>query len=152
MQLLVLFVISFNLLLSDRIVTGTLWALVASSTALALLQAMGFTSEELVQDRISAVGENPNTLATILSFGLLALTGLAFGREKSNWVRRIPLIICPVILGFQIARTGSRGAGLALAVALLAFLFKKERSVASKLKVAVMICVLFCVLIGISLQ
>jgi O-antigen ligase len=151
-QMMVLFLVSFNLMLSDRIVRGTLWSLGTACTALALLQAMGLTSETIAQDRVSAIGENPNNLAAVLSLGLLALTGLAYGRQKPNLMSRILFILCPAILVIEIVRTGSRGGAIALAVGFLAFALKKGRTVAAKLKILGVVLLLLSALAVVSFQ
>src|SRR5262249_39885652 len=80
-QMLVLFWISYNLMRSERVKKGTVLALALSCSVLAFLQALGITNSNVAQERISAFGENPNTLASVLSLGLLALVGVAYARK-----------------------------------------------------------------------
>jgi O-antigen ligase len=151
-QMMILFWISFSLMLSDRVVAGTLWSLAISCTTVGVLQAMGLTSDVLDQDRISAAGENPNTLAAVLSLGLLALGGLAFGRMKTNRAGRLLFDACGAVLLMQIVRTGSRGALVALVLALMGFTLRKDRGLISKLKLAAMVALVLGGLLIISLQ
>jgi O-antigen ligase len=147
-QLLAFFLISFNLLSSERIANGTLWCLLISCTALALLQALGFTSEVIAQDRVSALGENANTLAAVLSLGLLALIGLSFGRRNPRLISRVAFIVCPAVMVLVIAQTGSRGGAAALVAGLPPFLLSRDRIAANKIKVVAVLTILV-VLIGI---
>src|SRR5262249_1166856 len=74
-QLLILFWVSYNLVQYEWIGKGTLWALAISCLVLALLQALGSASIMTGGGRVSALRENPNSLATVLSLGLIALVG-----------------------------------------------------------------------------
>jgi hypothetical protein len=85
-QLLVLFWISYRLMMFEPIVKPTLLTLAVSCIVFALLLAAGV---EVVAreggpaglERASAVATNPNTVATVLGAGLLILFGLAYGRK-----------------------------------------------------------------------
>src|SRR5262249_8894371 len=136
-QLFVLFWLSFNIMLVPRMRPGSLYALVLSCTFLAVLQALGLTTEEIAQGRISVVGENANTLSAVLALGLIALTGLAFGRGKTTLTSRVFFMIAALVLTMEIVRTGSRASAIALAVSLLVFVLKKARSILPKLKIAI---------------
>jgi O-antigen ligase len=83
--------------------------------------------------RVSAFQENPNGLATMLSLGVLALLGLAYGRQIQDWKARILFWGVGGVMGLNILKTGSRGAALALAVTVLLF-FLKGKNWAGKLK------------------
>jgi O-antigen ligase len=133
-QLLVLFWIAYNLLRHEQIIRGTLWAFVASTLVLATLLLLGITRDVSTQGRVaSTFQENPNGLATVLSLGLLALFGLAYGRGMDNWKARLLFWFGSGIIAIPIVQTGSRGAVVALAASLAVF-FLRGRSPATKLK------------------
>lgn len=137
-QVLILFWISYNLMRYERVIKGTLLMLAASCVVLAVLQALGITSETEAQDRVSAFGTNPNTLGALLALGLLALVGLAYGRKEIDNKVRLLMWLSGGILAIATIRTGSRGAMTALVVGLL-FFSLKGRSVLSMLKVGLIV-------------
>jgi len=130
-QLLILFWISCNLLGDERVVKGVLLALIMACTAVAILMLLGVGSAD-EHGRETALEANPNTLSTVLSLGLLALLGLAFGRQKSDFKTFLFMALCSGILAIQIVRTGSRGSLIALIVGFLAFPMKRTKSLASR--------------------
>ena len=135
-QFLVLFWISFNLLKQKQLVNGMLWALAAGSILLATLQIIGMTSDPSSEGRVTAFEENPNVLATVLSLGLLALFGLAYGRSQNDWKARVLFWLASGILAVAIVQTGSRGAVVAV-VGSLSIFFLRGKSLAMKLKFGV---------------
>jgi len=139
-QLLILFWVSYNLMLYEQIGKGTIWALALSCLTLAVLQVGGITSEAGVGGRATAFDANPNTIGVVLSVGLLALVGLAYGRQNVDLkVRRLAWLGFGV-LATAIIRTGSRGAVVALVAGLVALIFQ-GRSLATKLKVGLIVLV-----------
>jgi O-antigen ligase len=134
-QLLLLFWISYNLMKYERIVKGALLLLATSTILLAILQFLGITSV-VEGSRTTAFRANPNTLATILSLGLLVLVGLAFGREKRDWKAFLLFWLCSGIVAIAIVQTGSRGALVGL-VGSLSIFFLTGKSLATKLKLGV---------------
>jgi O-antigen ligase len=132
-QLLSLFWISYNLLKHEQVLNGTLWALSAATVLLALLQLAGVTSDVSGQGRVAAFAGNPNGLATILSLGLLALFGLAYGREKQDWKGRAVFWLGSGMLAIAMVQTGSRGGVLAVMGSLSVF-FLRGKNLATKLK------------------
>lgn len=131
-QLYVLFWISYNLMKHERIVKGSLWAFAVSVVILSILQLSGVTSAIAAQGRVTAFEANPNSVASGLSLGLLALAGLAFGREKRDRKALLLFGFGFAIVAIAIVQTGGRGAVLALAASLL-FLALKGKSLATKL-------------------
>lgn len=134
-QLLLLFWISYNLMGDERVVKGTLVSLIMACTGLAILMFLGVGSTYTIytQDRDTALGTNPNLLATVLSLGLLALVGLAFGRQKGDFKAFLLMAACSGLVAIGIVRTGSRGAAIALIVGLLVFPLKRTRRLGAKL-------------------
>lgn len=135
-QMLVLFWVSYNLLRYERVLRGTLLTLSVSCVCVAVLQFLGISSQEVGQERLTAFGDNPNAVGVQLSVGLLALSGLAYGRKISTWQLRLLFWLCTGLLAVAIVRTGSRGAILALTTGLLLF-FLRDKSLVAKLKVGV---------------
>jgi O-antigen ligase len=134
-QMLILFWASYNLMRYDRVVKGTCLTLAGACLLLSVLQALGISSQEIGQGRLTAFGENANTVGALLSLGLLALSGLAYGRKITNVKLRLLFWLCAGILAVTLIRTGSRGAMLALMVGLLMF-FLHGKSLGAKLKIA----------------
>jgi O-antigen ligase len=151
LQLLVLFLISFNIMIYFG-VTTVLWLFVAGSTGLALLQALGVTSEVIAQDRVGAIGQDVHELSIVLSVGLLAVTGLAVGRDKRSLLIRIIFVFSAIVLIVGIVQTGSRGTAVALTIALLSFVFRKITGMFSWGKTAVAVAVLMALVGWVSLQ
>src|SRR5262249_27251237 len=109
MQMLLINTISFNLLHSTRLATVTLWSLITSCTVCATRLMFGLTTETFGVERISSTGQNPNLVSAVLALGLIALAGLAYGRNKPNRLSRLVFIAFSLILITAIVRTGSRG-------------------------------------------
>jgi len=136
-QMLILFWVSSNLLRYEKVVKGTLLALATSCLVLAALQVFGVTSE-VSADRMSAFGENPNTMAAVLALGLLALVGLAYGRRKTDVKGRLLAWLCFGVLVTAIVKTGSRGGVLALMAGFAPFVLN-GRSLKSTFKILVVV-------------
>jgi O-antigen ligase len=133
-QLLALFWISYNLFKSNRVTSGALWALAAGTTLLAVFQMVGITGDVGGGDRMAAFDEqNPNGLATVLALGLLALLGLAYGRQNEDRKARWLFWFSAGIICITMVQTGSRGAVVAVAGAISLFVLR-GKSVATKLK------------------
>ena len=150
-QMIVLFLISYNLLLSERIAKGALWSFAVACTTFAILQAQGITSRAEVGARVSAVGGDANTVAAILVVGLVVFVGLAYGLKKPHWTSRVFLLLSFGILGSGILVTGSRTAVVALAAALMVFALRRG-GVAAKVKILSLIVLLLCALGVMLLQ
>jgi len=130
-QMLILFSISYNLLRSDRVKESTLLVVVVSCIVLASLQILGITSTSLEEygDRVSTLGGNPNTLASVLSLGLLVLVGLAYGRKQMDSKMRLLAWVSSAVLVVCVVQTGSRGNMLALMLSLFVLVIKPHNFV-----------------------
>lgn len=138
LQMLILFWISYNLLRYEKVLKGTLMTLATSCIVLAMLQVLGVTSE-VSADRMSAFGENPNTIAAVLSLGLLALVGLAYGRGKTDVGARFLAWLFFGVLVSVIVHTGSRGGIAGLMAGFVPFVLN-GRSIKSTVKIFVVVC------------
>jgi len=82
--------------------------------------------------RLSA-WDKPEHVVNHSVVGLLALCGLAFGRQRSDLKALLLMVFCSGLLALEIVRTGSRGSIVALIMSLMAFPLKKTKRFASKL-------------------
>ena len=137
-QLMLLFWIGANLLRFERIARTALLTFIGACMLLSLLQLAGVTAGSSAEayhatERVSAMGENPNTVARVLALALLAVIGLSYGAERS--FIRPPVLAAPVfaLIGLTIVQTGSRGGLMALGAGLLCFM-TRGRSFAIKLR------------------
>lgn len=135
-----------NLLREERIRTGALVMLAAGCVLLALLQLSNVANargDEL--ERATVLGQNSNRTGRMLSLGMLAIIGLAYARRnRFPWLGKIAWGIIPA-LGIAILQGGSRGALLALALALSVFALS-GRSFAVQMRNAVVTMVLLVLL------
>jgi O-antigen ligase len=113
-QLLILLWVASNLLRYQEVFVGTLYTFVASCIVLSILLFAGITTEAGM-GRVSALGEDPNSLGAVLSLGLLAVLGLGYGRHTGGRLAKVAAWLCFGIIGLGVIRTGSRGSLVALA-------------------------------------
>ena len=129
-QMIILFWISYTLMQHERIAEGALLTLTVSIVSLATLLTFGLIGEMIrtteQYERTQALGVDPNTLAAIISLGVLAVVGLTY--ERKELVKKARLLVWPAfgILIVALIKTGSRGPLAALMAALLTFLLKGE--------------------------
>jgi O-antigen ligase len=121
-QLLTLCWIAYCLMRDRRVAERALLALAAACVLLALLQVTGVASRATDVgarvERVTAFGFHPNNLARILTLGLLALVGLAYGRGRSFFQPVFLSWPAAALVGVALIQTGSRGGLLALGVGL----------------------------------
>jgi O-antigen ligase len=133
-QLLALFWISYNLMKQERVSSGALWALAGGTALLATLQILGITGDVSKAGRVAAFDDqNPNSLANTLGLGLLAIFGLAYGREKHDSKGRLFFWLASGIIAIAMVQTGTRGAIVAVVGSLSVF-FLRGKSFGTKLK------------------
>jgi hypothetical protein len=95
------------------------WTFAISCAVLAVLQIVGLTTTEIMEGRVTALGEDPNIICGKLSVGVVLMTGLAWSRARSSGLPMLVAAVgCPLII-VAILRTGSRGGMLAMAVGLV---------------------------------
>jgi O-antigen ligase len=129
-----------NVLRDPRAARGVLVALAAACVVRAAMPMVGIARVEREQwvggERVTALGQNANSSAMILSAGLIALAGLTYARRRRAGAARprgglaavrarVPRVIAAVgvvVIGWAIIGTGSRGGLLALAVGLATLL------------------------------
>lgn len=118
-QVLVIFVAAFNLMRDPRVARNALVILGIAAAVLALMTITGVVGlEGMAKTRLTAFGQNPNRAARILSGGLLALVGLAYGGAQPALRPKVLVLGMAALLGAAVLDTGSRGGILALSVGL----------------------------------
>jgi len=152
-QLIILFWISYNLMRSERVRKGTLLTLAASTFFISSLNVLNITAAQVQSNdvRFSALQEDPNSFAAVLSLGLLALVGLAYGQKVSQ--KQVGLVVKLVFIFFavSIVQTGSRGVLASLLVG-LSLLILKRGDLVVKFKVGLAGLLAVLVFIGLSYQ
>jgi O-antigen ligase len=128
-QVLVLFVIAYNLFLQPKVIRGGLLSFVIAGGASAILMLSGVTVDtyqyDMMRGRLSAFGADPNTYAMVLMVGVLMAIGLAHVRKEKGIVRLPLLWGSAVVMLIAIGQSGSRGITFALAVGVLAFILQR---------------------------
>ena len=126
LQALLLFWTTVNLLTDEPVRIGALRALALACGLRAVLQVAGLASTERALwtggYRVTALGQNANLSALILTAGLLAALALPSSRDpRWRWpaALRWPIV---VLIALAIVQTGSRGGLLALATGVMMFL------------------------------
>jgi O-antigen ligase len=115
----------YNLMRYERIMKTALVTLVISCSVISALQLLGVATTDWYEygaaARRAVLGQNPNNMANNISLGLLALLGLAFGRNKTlPWARYVSAPLALIMAG-AIIDTQSRGALLALGIGFATF-------------------------------
>ena len=127
-QVLVMFIISYNLLRQPRMVGLMLGSFSAACAVLAALNLAGVTASavKLAEgERVTTFGEDLNTAGSVFGLGLLAIVGLVYGRMRRGRSRNFLAWVMLPLLSLSVVRTGSRGALVALAGGLLVFLLRR---------------------------
>jgi O-antigen ligase len=115
----------YNLMRYERIMKTALLTLIISCSAISVMQLLGVATTDWYDyyagSRSSVLGQNPNNMANNISLGLVALVGVAFGRNKTSPL--VKLISAPLaaIMLCAIFYTGSRGALLAFGIGIAVF-------------------------------
>ncbi|PYP51870.1 MAG: hypothetical protein DMD45_06545 [Gemmatimonadetes bacterium] len=124
LQVVLLFWTGANVMTDEPVRVTALRAFAFACAARAALQVFGIARNEKALwtggERMSALGQNANLSALILSCGLLAALALT-NRQGRRWpaMVRWPLV---VLIAVAVVQTGSRGGLLALSAGLLTFL------------------------------
>jgi O-antigen ligase len=128
LQMLVLFWVVFNLFQDHRLIKGAFVSLGISCVLLSLIQITGGAANAIDQGRFTALSQDANTVGSILSLGLLALLGLAYGRNSGHGQIGVLAWTCFGIIATGIVLTGSRGALLSLIVGVLCLVARHANS------------------------
>lgn len=134
-QLIVFFWAASRLLGRREIRTRAMLALIAGTTMLAFVQMFAPQVEE---DRVTALGENPNTIAMLLALGVATAVGVLHGKRVQSIQLRVGLVGGIMVMVLQMVRTGSRTALVALGVGLLVYVFG-AKSIAARFKMMLLV-------------
>jgi O-antigen ligase len=114
-----------NLMEDPAIAHRAMLTLVFACSARGALPFVGFgRTADVVWtggERVSALGQNANSAAMILAAGMVALIGLAYGRQRTGILRLLPTAALGGLLGYAVLETGSRGGLAALLGGVLIF-------------------------------
>jgi len=128
-QLILMFWIAYNLMRHQRVARGALLALIASSVLLSVLQLFGLAlptiSHRSLVDRFASFGLDPNQMACILSFGLLALIGITYDSYSRTLLLRVLVWPLYILVAATTVQTGSRGGILAFGAGLITLMLRK---------------------------
>ncbi len=138
-QAILVFWAGFNLMCDEHIAGRVLWSFVIGCLVRGALPLFGVGRTALEErwtggERVTAFGQDPNFSATLLAAGLIALIGLTHGPSRSALRPRLLAWPLAALLGIAVLDTGSRGGLVALAVALLAFVFSYTPTLKSRFK------------------
>ena len=123
LQLVLLLWAAYNVLQDEHVFGRAPLVLAVACTARAALQLSGIATEHTVEwgggERVSALGQNANQSAMIMTAGLIAL--LAFSNASPGGRRLVRLLIWPfaALIGIAIIQNGSRGGVIALGAGVL---------------------------------
>ena len=149
-QVLLLLWAGYNVLRDDEVFRSTPVVLAVACVARALIQVLGIATVRSAEwgggVRVSALGQNANQSAVIMTDGLIALIGLGYG-GSTRW-RRGRALIWPIagLVGVAIIQNGSRGAVIALALGVMMFALAGS-GLWSRLKNATLVLVVLTLLI-----
>lgn len=153
-QLLLMCWTGCNILREQRSAKIALLTFAASCTILAVVHLSGIarTTTEVGSNvlRLSTFGQNPNALGRHLALGIIALVGIAYGRNKRAF--RPTVVVWPlvVLILMALASTGARGGILALGTGLLVFAIGGKTSAQRVRNVlVVMLAIGFCVWVSL---
>jgi O-antigen ligase len=127
-QLVMLFWVIVNLMQDRRILGGVLLAFAIACTLRAGMQVLGVgaTVREVWTGgaRVTALGQNANLSAIILSAGLVTVLGLR--ARSAPGLPRLGLLAWPLatLIGIAVIQTGSRGGLLCAGAGILVFLLR----------------------------
>lgn len=119
------FLAASNLMRREELARGALWTLVAATALGAALPFLGIGRTGKIVwtggERLTAFGQNPNQRALVLTGGLIALLGLAYGPIRQRALVRWSALPFVVLLAVGLVQTGSRGGTLAALAGLTTF-------------------------------
>ena len=131
--MLILFWISYSLLQDKSMVKGAFLSMIGSCVLLSVLILTGFT-QTIGHGRVTTMSQNPNSVGTIFSLGLLALLGLAYGRDDLDRRIRFLLWVCFGGIAVGLVATGARSAMIGLLCGIV-LLVARRGNIAQKVQV-----------------
>jgi O-antigen ligase len=146
-QCLILFWLSYNLIRYGQMQRSIFATFVLANIAVAALAHMGIGATESMEGgvfRETMFGQNENLIAYVFDLGVLSAVGIAINKNVRFIVRVSMIPLIPVMVA-ESARTGSRGALLAVAVGLLTFVLGSQ-GVGGRIKAVFVVGVMAAVL------
>lgn len=126
-QMLVLFWLSYNVLHDERAAKGFLLAFISACISLpigGIFLEEAVRARERVDERLVSLGTDPNTTGATFALAIIALLGLAYGRQERSIKTQLLVWLPFFIMAGLLIKTGSRGAMLSLLIGMAFFLFK----------------------------
>lgn len=156
-QMLVLFWLSYNVMRDERVVKGFLITFIVACLSLAIggvfMEGVsgGVRSGDMDEERLVTLGVDPNTTGATFALGLIAVLGLAYGRQASNLKTKVLSWLPFLIMAGFLVKTGSRGAMVSLVIG-IAFFTVKRGDIKSKIALCLIVVVGVGALIGLTLR
>ena len=121
--------IGFNLLQYSEVRRPGLWSFALGSSLCALLHVLGIgvstVDNNIEEGRTTVFGENANVVGATYALAVIVLVGLGMFKDL-RLSRRLLLVPLVALVGFALAKTGSRTALLLVAMGLVVLLFQAE--------------------------
>ncbi len=146
LQMLILLWVSYNLFQHQPLIKGALLSLSGGCVLLSVLQVGGSAAMSVAQGRVSALSQDANNLGSVLSLGMIALLGLAYGRNSQDGKIGLLAWICFGSLATGVVLTGSRGAFLSLVAGIMCLIARPGHSTV-RLKVGFIAILATCCLV-----
>jgi O-antigen ligase len=121
-QLIILFWCAFGLLQVEKFAKSFLLTYSLASVILAvgmLLGVPGFSVAEIAGERVTALGDNPNALATVMALAAVMIVGLSLNEGLRGKIFLLSLTL-PLLIAM--VTTGSRGGVAAFMIGCLVYL------------------------------
>ena len=151
-QMLLLMWIAFNLFKYPEICKWALMSHVAACAVLSIFMLTGTATVDSGQGRSTLFGDQANTLAGMLAFGLIAIVGLAYGRFRiERHIVILAWMLFPLI-GIALVMTGSRGRLIGLVFGIFLLVIMKDGDWRTKLKIglAAALAIVFLILTALT--
>lgn len=115
----------YNVMRDEEVFRATPVMFAVACVARAALQLSGIATVHTAEwgggERVSALGQNANHSAVIMTAGLIALIGLGYSGSTRRLRWRLLLWLLAAMVGIAIIQNGSRGAIIALALGVMTF-------------------------------
>jgi len=128
-----------NVLRFDNVAWKAFGGFIVGAVIIGVLQRSEIATSN-VEGRLVVFGQDPNMLGGNMAIGLLMLLGLAYGRDRVPMRVQVVAGLAGLLLLRTLLYSGSRGAGVALAVGVVTFAFRggNVRQIAKHVGIAVL--------------
>ena len=123
-QFLLLLWVAYNLFQYEHVARWCLWGfgLACVAVALLLVGGVGSSTYRGLAGRQTVFGQGPNTIASVIGLGAVALIGMAYGKVGARRKTKLAAWAGFLLVAFAITDTGSRGALVGLGTGLITLL------------------------------